>query len=87
LPLRVIFRGEAQKILFLKISLELYIFTVMRKLLLTSATLLILLLLSWQQQAQKANPYGLQIVSTIADYKNWRNYHIMDLSFEELKNN
>ncbi len=48
--------------------MELYIFTVMRKLLLTSATLLILLLLSWQQKLQKQNPYGLPIVSTIADY-------------------
>ncbi len=67
--------------------MELYIFTVMRKLLLTSATLLILLLLSWQQKPQKQNPYSLPIVSTIADYKNWRNYQIMDLSFEELNLN
>lgn len=40
----------------------------MRKLLQVLASLLLFLLISWQQQSQKANPYRLQIVSTIAEY-------------------
>jgi D-alanyl-D-alanine dipeptidase len=48
--------------------MKFYILTVMRKLLFAFATSLLLLLLSWQQQPQKANPYGLEIVSAMADY-------------------